>query len=56
MNPIVCYFLLQLVGLYGMLLVLDYIKRPGSRYLETPRNVTKFPTSKKNSEVSDKAA
>ena len=56
MNLIVCYFLLQLLGLYGMLIVLDYIKKPGSRYLEPPRNVYKIRTYKDNLKAPDKAA
>lgn len=54
MNPIMCYFLLQLLGLYAMLLVLDYYKRPGSRYLD--ESAQKVLTYRKPAVRKDKAA
>lgn len=56
MNPIMCYFLLQLVGLYAGLLVLDYVRNPGSRYFETEKTAVSTVLPKKPSLSEDRAA
>lgn len=33
MNILLLFFVIQMVGLYAMLLLLDYVYEPGSKYL-----------------------
>lgn len=56
MNLMMGYFLLQLGGLYAMLLVLDYYKKPGSRYLEGSESTINLAAYKKAPVPKDKAA